>query len=142
MDAELRKFVWARAKGRCEYCRMRQEWDELTFQVEHIIPKKHHGGDAADNLALACFACNNHKGPNLAGLDPKTAEITRLFNPRSDSWEDHFQWNEGQLIGRTGIGRTTVDVLSINLPYRLELRVALIRESVFHADLSSAASRR
>src|SRR6266567_3760444 len=125
MDAGLRRLVWQRAGNRCEYCRMRQEFDELTFQIEHIVPKKHHGSDATDNLALACFSCNNHKGANLTGLDPKTGSLTRLFNPRTDTWEDAV------LVGRTPIGRATVDVLAVNLPYRVELRLALTEEGVF-----------
>lgn len=131
MDAGLRRLVWQRANGRCEYCRMRQEFDELTFQIEHIIPRKHHGPNASENLALACFACNNHKGTNLSGLDPQTGEMTRLFHPRRDMWSEHFQWKEGWLMGLTAIGRVTIDVLAINLPYRWELRVALIEEGVF-----------
>jgi hypothetical protein len=59
MDAELRRLVRERAGSRCEYCGMRQEFDELPFQIEHVIPRKHHGSDEEDNLALACFACNN-----------------------------------------------------------------------------------
>lgn len=110
---------------------MRQEFDELTFQIEHIIPRKHHGTSDADNLALACFACNNHKGANLTGIDPNTGETTRLYHPRKDKWEEHFEWNEDRLIGRTPIGRTTIDVLAINLPYRCELRLTLIEEGVF-----------
>lgn len=131
MDADLRRLVWERANGRCEYCQMKQEFDELTFQIEHIVPKKHHGSDDADNLALACFACNNHKGPNLSGHDPQTGEMTRLFHPRRDKWEEHFEWKEAMLFGRTGIGRATVEVLEINLSYRSELRMALIEEGVF-----------
>jgi hypothetical protein len=30
------------------------------------------GSDDPDNLALACHHCNLHKGPNLAGVDPRT----------------------------------------------------------------------
>ena len=110
---------------------MRQEFDELTFQIEHIVPRKHHGSDDADNLALACFACNNHKGTNLSGIDPQTGEMTRLFHPRKDKWEEHFEWKEAMLVGRTRIGRTTVDILAVNLTYRSELRMALIEEGVF-----------
>src|SRR5438445_13579582 len=68
MDVQSRRYVRQRAGNRCEYCLMKQEFDELVFQIEHIIPRKHHGSDATDNLALACFSCNNHKGPNLTGL--------------------------------------------------------------------------
>ena len=110
---------------------MRQSFDEVSFQIEHIIARKHRGADFADNLALACFSCNNHKGPNLSGLDPKTGLLTRLFNPRTDDWEEHFEWNGPSLIGRTAIGRVTVDVLAINLSYRVALRAALIEEGVF-----------
>ncbi|MCW5553724.1 MAG: HNH endonuclease [Verrucomicrobiae bacterium] len=131
MDAELRRLVWERAGRRCEYCRMRQEFDELTFQIEHIIPRKHHGTSDAENLALACFACNNHKVTNLTGVDPNTGDTTRLYHPRKDKWEEHFEWNEEWLIGRTPIGRTTIDVLAINLSYRCELRLTLIEEGVF-----------
>ncbi len=131
MDAGLRRLVWQRASSCCEYCRMRQEFDELTFQVEHIIPKKHHGPDKAENLALACFACNNHKGTNLSGIDPQTREMTRLFHPRGDDWAEHFQWEGASLTGRTAIGRVTVDVLAVNLAYRWELRMTLIEEGVF-----------
>jgi hypothetical protein len=130
-DDESRRAVRHRAGNRCEYCRLRQELDELSLQIEHIIPRKHHGSDATDNLALACFACNNHKGPNLTGLDPKTGELTRLLNPRTDRWEDHLAWEGALLVGRTPIGRATVDVLAVNLPYRVELRLALIEEGVF-----------
>jgi 5-methylcytosine-specific restriction endonuclease McrA len=131
MDAALRRLVWERAGNRCEYCQMKQEFDELTFQTEHIVPKKHHDADEADNLALACFACNNHKGTNLSGRDPQTGELTRLFHPRKDKWEEHFEWKEAMLVGRTRIGRTTVDVLAVNLAHRNELRKALIEEGVF-----------
>jgi len=131
MDAESRRYVRQRAGNRCEYCRMKQEFDELVFQIEHIIPKKHHGSDGTNNLALACFSCNNHKGPNLTGLDPKTGALTRLFNPRTDKWEDHFAWEEALLVGRTPIGRATIDVLAVNLSYRIELRLALTEEGVF-----------
>lgn len=131
MDAALRQLVWTRAEDRCEYCRLPQEFDELTLQIEHIIPRKHRGPTTEENLALACFACNNHKGTNLTGLDPDSDEITRLYHPRKDRWGDHFEWDGPLLIGLTAIGRTTVDVLSINLDYRVALRASLIEEGVF-----------
>lgn len=70
---------------------MRQEFDELPLQIEHIVAKKHHGSDDFDDLALACFACNNHKGPNLCGIDPESGEMTRLFHPRTDDWSAEFE---------------------------------------------------
>ncbi|MGH7968276.1 MAG: HNH endonuclease [Limisphaerales bacterium] len=77
-----------------------------------MVPRKHHGSDDASNLALACFACTNHKGTNLSGLDPQTGQVTRLFHPRRDTWEGHFQWRDSLLVGRTPVGRVTIDVLA------------------------------
>lgn len=131
MDAGLRRLVWQRAGGGCEYCRIRQEFDELTFQIEHVIPRKHPGTADAENPALACFAGNNHKGTNRSGLDPRTGELTRLFHPRCEDWNQHFGWNGAWLAGRTAIGRATIDVLAIKLPHRRELRLALMAEGVF-----------
>ena len=68
MDDALRALVWARAGGRCEYCRLHQdEYEYQTFHVEHIIAKQHGGADDPDNLCLACSECNWAKNPNLAG---------------------------------------------------------------------------
>jgi hypothetical protein len=131
MERALEQLVWARAGGRCEYCRVAQEHDRLPFEIDHVIAKKHGGPTRAGNLCLACFADNNHKGPNIAGLDPKTRRLTPLFNPRRHKWGRHFRWDGPVLVGRTPIGRTTVAVLEMNLDYRVAFRQGLIDESVF-----------
>ena len=55
----------------------------------------------------------------------------RLFHPRVHKWSAHFRWDGPMLVGRTDIGRTTVEVLEINLPHRVAMREALIDEGVF-----------
>ena len=131
MEQSLVDQVWQRAGSVCEYCRLPQQYDLLTFQIDHIIARKHHGTHELESLALACFACNNHKGPNIAGVDPQTTKIVRLFHPRQDDWEEHLEWHGAVIVGRTPIGRATIDVLAINLPHRVRLRHMLIREGVF-----------
>ena len=131
MEAALRRQVRQRANGRCEYCQMPEEYDPLSFEIEHIVPQKHGGLSVDANLAVACFSCNRHKGPNLAGLDPQTGALTQLFNPRNDMWRSHFQWNGPRLSGLTDVGRTTIEVLRINASTRMALRAALIDEGVF-----------
>lgn len=126
MDDALKQLVWQRAGARCEYCHLPQEHDVLPFQIDHIIALKHRGSTVAANLALSCFNCNSFKGPNIAGIDLLTNELTPLFNPRQDEWDKHFLWEGPQLMGQTTIGRTTIEVLSINLLERLELRRYLI----------------
>ena len=110
---------------------MPQEYDGFTHEIDHVIARKHRGLTVADNLVLACFPCNNHKGPNIAGLDPLTGRMAALFNPRRQNWQRHFRWDGPLLVGRTAIGRTTVAVLEVNLLDRVLLRQALLDEGVF-----------
>lgn len=131
MERKYRAQVRERANGICEYCHMPDELDELDFQVDHIIARKHHGTNELQNCAWACFACNNHKSSNIAGRDPQTGDIVPLFNPRQDVWNERFEWNGPELFGLTAIGRVTVDVLAVNLWYRRALREALIAECAF-----------
>jgi len=125
MDDDTILFVRARARGRCEYCRLPERYYTDRFQIEHIVARSHGGSDEAGNLALCCRHCNLHKGPNLSGIDPLSSELTRLFNPRTDAWEDHFTVERGVVRGLTAIGRTTACVLNVNTDRRIELRLAL-----------------
>ncbi len=131
ITVSLRDLVWQRAGSRCEYCQMPKQLDPLPLQLDHIIARKHHGPTVEVNLALSCFHCNNHKGPNIAGSDPETGSAVPLFNPRRDRWHEHFRWNGAELVGRTASGKATVDVLGINLPLRRAFREALIDEGLF-----------
>ncbi|HJT76514.1 MAG TPA: HNH endonuclease [Gemmataceae bacterium] len=129
MDRALEALVWQRAGRRCEYCQVAQEHDRLPFQIDHIIAQKHGGPTRASNLCLACYACNHHKGPCIAGRD--RGKLTPLFNPRRHKWGRHFRWDGPVLVGRTAIGRVTVAVLEINLEYRVAYRQQLIDEGLF-----------
>lgn len=128
MNASLQRRVRRRARDRCEYCQMPQSAFRVRFPIDHIIALQHRGATDAGNLALACINCNAHKGPNLAGIDPDTGELTRLFHPRRDIWTDHFEWRGAVLAGRTPIGRATIHVLAVNLPAIVAVRQSLIRE--------------
>jgi hypothetical protein len=110
---------------------MPQIFDELPFEIDHIVAEQHGGKTALSNLALACFADNHHKGPNLGGIDPKTRKRAWLFNPRRNKWDRHFRWDGPVLIGRTAVGRATIAVLAINRSYRIRHRAQLIAEGVF-----------
>jgi hypothetical protein len=131
MDASLRALVWNRANSCCEYCRMPQQRDDIPFEIDHVIAECHGGPTQASNLALACFHDNSFKGPNLAGIDPKTRRVVRLFHPRRHKWERHFRWEGAHLVGKTPIGRATVATLRMNLSHRVLHRQALIQEGRF-----------
>jgi hypothetical protein len=131
MDQELVELVWARAHSCCEYCRLPQAYSLFPFEIDHIVAKKHNGLTVAENLALACFYCNSFKGSNIAGLDPLTGKLVQLFHPRRHYWRRCFRWAGPLLVGRTPIGRTTIQVLCINHPHAVVLRQSLMDEGVF-----------
>ena len=127
MDAATKRLVRERAGNLCEYCRLHQDHSPLaTLQIEHINPRKHGGTNALENLALACIDCNLSKSSNIAGRDPITSQITPLFNPRADIWSDHFEFEGAHIVGKTPVGRTTINVLNMNSDYQIELRAALL----------------
>jgi HNH endonuclease len=107
---------------------MPQALNFLDFEFDHIIAQSHGGLATAENLALACYHCNSHKGPNLSGFDPVTRRITRLFNPRKDRWNVHIEWDGPLLRGRTAIGRVTVYALNMNEPESVAIREMMIED--------------
>ncbi len=130
MDEILRAFVWERAGGRCEYCRLHQDdADFASFHIEHIVAKQHLGSDDADNLCLACGECNWAKGPNLSGV--LGGKIYPLFHPRKQKWKRHFRWEQTLLVGKTFTGQVTVQVLNMNKPSRVMMREFLLFEGRF-----------
>jgi hypothetical protein len=129
MDAALKRTVRDRAGNRCEYCGLTQAQSPLfALQIEHIVPRKHHGASVLENLALACIDCNLHKGPNLTGIDPETGSVVELFHPRRDRWNDHFRQAGAIIVGLTATGRATIDVLNMNSADQLTLRSLTLDE--------------
>jgi hypothetical protein len=102
-----------------------------TFHVEHIVAKQHGGSDDLSNLAIACMHCNLFKGPNIAGLDPQTGQLTPIFNPRRDVWTEHFALRGPTIVGLTPVGRTTVYVLALNSRQQIDLRTALRSQGLY-----------
>ena len=118
-------LVAQRAAHRCEYCHAPEAIFNFPFEVEHIVPLSKAGKDDAANLALACRACNVHKGDSLTGPDEQTSGDSRLFHPRQDNWEEHFALDleMGTIHGLTAIGRASVWRLQMNHPMQLTARL-------------------
>ena len=125
MNRLIRDQVWQRAASICEYCQLPQEFIDAIHEVDHIIAEKHRGSTTLENLALACYHCNNHKGPNIASIDPQTGDLSRLFHPRRDVWSEHFHWEHLTLVGRSKIGRATILALNLNGPEQIARRRTL-----------------
>lgn len=107
---------------------------EPGMHVDHIVASKHGGAMEEKNLALACSRCNRYKGPNIAGIDPQSGEVTRLFHPRRDVWSENFEWLTDEPSGKTPLGRATTQVLAINAPDIRAARAALMLEARFIWD--------
>jgi glutaredoxin len=126
VSATLRQQVIERAKATCEYCLFPQSLSFLTFEMEHIIAEKHGGATTVENLALACPYCNRAKGTDLGSLDPATGQLTPFFNPRTQSWIEHFRSDGAVITPLTAEGRVTVAILQFNQPERVQERTNLL----------------
>jgi len=131
MNLAIEQEVRRRASDRCEYCHLPQSLSKLKFSIDHIIARQHAGTDALENLALSGGDCNRRKGPNIAGIDPQTKQLVRLFDPRRDDWNQHFAWNDFIILGITPIGRATVITLDINGIHQVAMRKKPMEDRAF-----------
>ena len=116
-----------RAQGYCEYCRSPMRYSPDPFAVEHIVPRVAGGGNGPSNLALSCQGCNNLKFVSIEAVDPVTGVRVPLFHPRQQRWSQHFLWSQDTtvVVGRTPIGRATVERLRLNREGVVNLRRVL-----------------
>ncbi len=70
--------------------------------------------------------CNWFKGANISSVDAAGA-IVRLFNPRSERWEDHFRLTAAVVQPLTGTGEATARLLRLNAAERVVERNMLQR---------------
>jgi hypothetical protein len=80
----------------------------------------------------SCTQCKLHKGANFTSIDPETGNRVNLFNPRRDTWEQHFAIDiGGHILGLTPTGKATVRLLDMNGIPQLNLRQMLITSREF-----------
>jgi hypothetical protein len=126
-------LVALRAEYRCEYCHAPQAVFNLPLEVEHIRPVSLGGEDVSDNLALACRSCNLFKAANIGAIDPVQSQTVRIFHPREDQWDEHFQvsMEAGEILGISPVGRATVGCLRMNHPAQIVARRQWMRLGLF-----------
>jgi 5-methylcytosine-specific restriction endonuclease McrA len=134
---KIRQQVIVEANFRCEYCRTSSRLIGMPLVMEHILPKSAGGSDERENLAASCYRCNEFKGAKTHAIDPQTSQLVPLFNPRQQSWSDHFTWVNGgtHIAGLTPTGQATVIALRLNNDYVTEARVLWI-ENNWHPPIS------
>ncbi|MBR8839493.1 MAG: HNH endonuclease [Stigonema ocellatum SAG 48.90 = DSM 106950] len=118
--------VRQRANFLCEYCHASEQWQYVPFTVDHVIPLSKGGANVLENLALACFHCNRRKSDKIKAFDEQSSSEIPLFNPRTESWQEHFIWSTDTLsiIGLTPLGRATVTALKLNRARIIDIRAA------------------
>jgi hypothetical protein len=121
---EAPNAVMLRAGFRCEYCLI-EGWE---LQVDHISPRAPKDATSVTdilvpeepdhllNLAAACPHCNRQKRDFVTGSSILFGGIRRLFNPRSDVWQQHFAWSEDyqRILPLSAIGDATIQRLEMN----------------------------
>jgi hypothetical protein len=93
----------------------------------------HKGADYESNWALACRSCNLHKSAHINYTDLESQTLVRLFHPRLDQWDKHFQIDheKGLIIGVTPSGRATVACLNMNSEVQVNARRQWMRLGLF-----------
>jgi hypothetical protein len=88
----------------------------MPLDIDHLLLEASGGATTRENLWLACPRCNDFKGDRVEAPDPVTDASTPLFNPRAQRWTEHFSWSHNgvRILGRTPIGRATVEALRLN----------------------------
>lgn len=70
-----RQNVWARDKGRCQYCNVKTPRHEATY--DHVLPRAQSGLTRWENVVIACVTCNQKKGNRT----PEQARMKLLSIP-------------------------------------------------------------
>lgn len=123
----LAEEILIRSGGRCEYCRISIEDTYFGSEIDHIRSLKHGGITVLNNLALACQPCNRKKGTDLGSVSIVSGDLIRFFNPRTDTWNEHFRAEQdGRIEVLTEVGEVTVRILGCNDPERIAERKGLI----------------
>lgn len=77
-----RENIYARDRGKCQYCGMNVKLSE--FEYEHVIPRAQGGKTIWENIVVACTGCNQKKGSKT----PSQAGMRLLSRPRKPERQD------------------------------------------------------
>lgn len=113
---KLKEKVRQSAIHRCGFCLLLQKYLPNMLRIDHIKPLAKGGTNDEVNLWLLCETCNGAKSDKTEDFDELTQITVPLFNPRTQIWDEHFEWSNDytKIIGKTPIGRVTVAELNLN----------------------------
>ncbi|MGH2347322.1 MAG: HNH endonuclease [Chloroflexota bacterium] len=124
VPAELHRQVLEDAGHRCDFCQSDEALTGIPLSLEHLLPLAAGGLTVRENLWRSCRPCNELKGVQTHAVDPEMDEAVPLFNPRTQTWSEHFRWSEDgtEMVGLTPIGRATIVALHLNRPMLVSAR--------------------
>lgn len=67
----------------------------------------------------------------VGSFDPETGKLVPFYNPRTQAWQDHFQFDGPVIRPLTPEGRVTVRILRLNDTTRVEERRLLIEVGLY-----------
>lgn len=89
-----RDNVWARDRGRCQYCGM--QVPRNTYTYDHVMPKSRGGKTSWENIVTACAECNGRKRdqtPVEAKMKLRSIPMKPEFLP--DEFKNEIRFKKG-----------------------------------------------
>ncbi len=122
ITTEERATIRQRFDYRCGYCGLHETWYGDELEVDHFRPLKHGGTDDLENLVYACTKCNRYKASYWT--DENSPQHRHLLHPLRDHIASHITQNlDGQLVGLTLRGQFHIQLLHLNRPRLIQLRL-------------------
>jgi uncharacterized protein (TIGR02646 family) len=117
----------------CAYCRLELHPNEVTPEIEHIVPKSEKPDWMYDpfNLCLSCTNCNRKKNTKEVLRNNRVTELPRnsddylLIHPHLDKYSDYIEFVGNVLYKAKGDnnskGAKTIEICELN---RIEVAIA------------------
>ncbi len=151
--AKVKEHLFFAAQGSyCCYCGAQLTDHQMTYDAEHCIAKD---GKSAlvfnlKNIAIACKACNGHKGTlrtRVYPLDDDIDEVSEgsdkylIVHPHFDRWGAHLSVDKyGRVVPKDGVGLTK-GWLTIQA-FQIHKKNAMALADHFDLFLASASERK
>jgi hypothetical protein len=78
-----------------------------------------------------------HKADRISASTGSSGEAVALFNPRLHDWAQHFEWDDYTLVGKSEIGRATIQTFDLNHERRIRIRQAEQLFGLFPPDCAN-----
>lgn len=105
-----RSALFARDGGRCVYCGLEHEYEELS--VDHVQPRMRGGDGSPGNLVTACRGCNARKGgrplPQFLAEEPEARR--NFFALARYVWPRHLK-AVAEELARRGVVSTPTELV-------------------------------